>query len=312
LYTNPPSHRAAVLQALFVTFLWSTSWVIIKVGLRDIPALTFAGLRYILAFLCLLPFALRGAHINTLRQLPAADKGRLVVLGLLFITAAQGAQFLGLSYLPAITVSLLLNFSPVVVALLALVLLAEIPSRVQWVGVGLYLLGIAAYFLPSTLPGGEGFAIAVVIVGVLATAVSSVLGRHINRSGLMSPLLVTASSMGVGAVALLALGIVVQGLPPLSLENWLSIGWLAVVNTALAFPIWNHTMRTLSAVESSIINSTMLVQIAILAWLFLGESISAQQLLGMALVAGGTLLVQWRRKSPLRRSSLVKTVSENR
>jgi len=45
----------AVLQALFVTFLWSTSWVLIKIGLEQIPALTFAGLRYSLAFLCLVP-----------------------------------------------------------------------------------------------------------------------------------------------------------------------------------------------------------------------------------------------------------------
>lgn len=46
-------HHAAVLQALLVTFLWSTSYVFIKVGLRDIPALTFAGLRYGLAAVCL-------------------------------------------------------------------------------------------------------------------------------------------------------------------------------------------------------------------------------------------------------------------
>ena len=52
------SHTSAVLQALFVTFLWSTSWVLIRIGLEDIPALTFAGLRYTIAFLCLLPLVL--------------------------------------------------------------------------------------------------------------------------------------------------------------------------------------------------------------------------------------------------------------
>ncbi|HLA42405.1 MAG TPA: EamA family transporter, partial [Aggregatilineales bacterium] len=57
--TTPSAHLSAVLQALFVTFLWSTSWVFIKFGLEDIPALTFAGLRYTLAFLCLLPLVLR-------------------------------------------------------------------------------------------------------------------------------------------------------------------------------------------------------------------------------------------------------------
>ena len=48
---KPSSHSAAVLQALLVTFLWSTSWMLIKIGLHGIPALTFAGLRYSLAFL---------------------------------------------------------------------------------------------------------------------------------------------------------------------------------------------------------------------------------------------------------------------
>ena len=56
---SQPAHLTAVLQALLVTFLWATSWVLIKIGLKDIPALTFAGLRYTAAFLCLLPFALR-------------------------------------------------------------------------------------------------------------------------------------------------------------------------------------------------------------------------------------------------------------
>ncbi len=49
----PRSHLVSVFQALFVTFLWSTSWILIKSGLDEIPALTFAGLRYTLAFLVL-------------------------------------------------------------------------------------------------------------------------------------------------------------------------------------------------------------------------------------------------------------------
>ena len=62
-------HLAAVLQALFVTFLWSTSWVLIKIGLDDITALTFAGLRYFLAFLFLIPLTLRREHRRGLQGL---------------------------------------------------------------------------------------------------------------------------------------------------------------------------------------------------------------------------------------------------
>lgn len=122
------AHRLAVLQALLVTFLWSTSWVLIKFGLQDIPALTFAGLRYVLAFLCLLPIALRSGHLPALGSLFAKWWGWLLALGVLFYTITQGAQFLGLAYLPAVKVNLLLNLTTLLVAIFGMIFLAERPT----------------------------------------------------------------------------------------------------------------------------------------------------------------------------------------
>lgn len=304
MFANRSPHLSAVLQALFVTFLWSTSWVLIKLGLEDIPALPFAGLRYLIAFLCLLPFAWRWGHLAQLRSLSMRDWLKLIVLGLLYIAVSQGAQFLGLSYLPAVTVSLLLNFTPAVVALLGILLLSERPTRMQWTGIVLYLAGTLFYFFPMSVLGSEAFGMAIVALGVLTNAISAVLGRQVNRERKLHPVTVTVASMGVGSVALLLFGVSVQGVPTISPDGWMLVGWLAVVNTAFAFPLWNHTLRTLSAVESSIINSTMLVQIALLAWLFLGEELTAQKIGGMVLVALGMLIVQLR-KVPLWRRRLV-------
>ena len=293
---NLSPHFRAAFQALLVTFLWSTSWVLIKIGLEDIPALTFAGLRYSLAFLCLLPFALRPAHLKPLRRLSGRRWARLVVLGLLFYAVTQGAQFVGLDHLPSVTVSLLLNFTTIVVALLSIPLMAERPTLLQWCGILINVAGVAIYFYPVSIPAGQVMGLIVVAVGVLANAGSSILGRRVNREGDVSPLTVTIVSMGVGAIVLLVSGILIQGFPRLSLTNWAIIGWLAVVNTALAFTLWNHTLRVLSATESSIINSTMLVQIAVLAWLFLGERLTWQEIIGMALAGSGVLIVQLRRR----------------
>ena len=88
------SHTRAVLQAIFVTFLWSTSWVFIKIGLEEIPALTFAGLRYGLAFLLLLPLLFRGEARRSLARLSRHDWLWLVALGLVMYTLTQGAQAL--------------------------------------------------------------------------------------------------------------------------------------------------------------------------------------------------------------------------
>ncbi|MCL4300149.1 MAG: DMT family transporter [Anaerolineae bacterium] len=285
-------HSRAVWQALLVTFLWSTSWVFIKFGLAEIPALTFAGLRYSLAFLCLLPFAWRSAHLAALRRLSGRDWFRLAGLGLIFYTVTQGTQFVGLAYLPAATVNLLLSFSAVVVSLMGIFLLAELPTRAQWGGVGLYLLGAWIFFYPARIPAGQLFGLLVVGVGILANAASGILGRHVNQAGHLPPLTVTLVSMGIGSIALLIAGVTMQGFPSLSLTNWLIIGWLAVVNTAFAFTLWNLTLRTLSALESSLINNAMLIQIPILAWLFLGEAITGRQGVGLILAGAGIVLVQ--------------------
>jgi drug/metabolite transporter (DMT)-like permease len=291
-------HTRAVLQALFVTLLWSSSWVLIKQGLEDIPALTFAGLRYVLATICLLPLALRRGVGHELRRLPRHEWAELIAFGLVIYTVTQGSQFLGLERLPAVTTSLLLSFSPVMVALLGIGFLGERITRAQWNGIALYLAGVLVYFYPVQLPAREVVGIAIVLVGVLSNATGTVMGRGINRRRTLSPLAVTVTSMGIGSAVMLAAGIAFQGLPALSAQSWLIIVWLAVVNTALAFTLWNLTQRTLSAIETSIINNTMLIQIAILAWIFLGERLSARAIVGLALAALGTLIVQLRRPKP--------------
>ncbi len=297
MFASLSPHSRAVLQALFVTFLWSTSWVFIKLGLRDaIPALTFAGLRYALAFLCLLPLLLRRpADLAALRRLPRAGWLRLLLLGLLLYSANQGAQFVGLAHLPSITVNLLLSLTSILVTGLGIWLLRETPTRVQWLGVGIFVAGVAVYFFPLELPQEQFFGLAVVMGGVVASAVASLIGRAVNRAGVLSPLAITTTSMGIGAAVLLAAGIALQGLPPLSPTSWLLIAWLAVVNTAFAFTLWNHTLRELSAMESSIVNNMMMVQIPVLAWLFLGEGIGLKAGIGFAIAGVGILIVQLRR-----------------
>ena len=286
------THVSAVLQALFVTFLWSTSWVLIKIGLEDIPALTFAVLRYCLAFIVLLPFLFRKQRLQIVRNLSLRQWLSLIRLGIIMYTVTQGAQFLALDYLPAQSTSLLLSFSPVVVAFLGIIFLSEHLSLWQWSGVLVYLFGAIIFLLPTDFPLDRRIGLGVAIIGVLANASASLLGRSVNKSAELSPLIITLVSMGVGAIVLLAVGLWTQGLPSLSLQSWLIIAWLALVNTAFAFTLWNMTLQHLTAVESSLINNTMLVQIAILAWLFLGESLGFKEVAGLALAALGVLMVQ--------------------
>ena len=299
----------AILQALFVTFLWSTSWVLIKIGLedKDIPPVTFAGLRYFLAFLSLIPIYLLAKQATPIRRLTRRNWASLAVLGLLYYTITQGTQFLGLAYLPAINFSLLLNSTAIVVALLGIPLLHERPTRWQWGGALIFIFGAAVFFYPWAIPAGQAIGYFIATIHILATSLSSIMGRGINRRGEIHPITVTVVSMGIGAFFLLGLGLATEPAPQLDLTAWAIILWLAVVNTAFAFTLWNHTLRTLSAMESSIINNTMLIQIAILAWIFLGETLTWPQILGMLLAAVGALLVQLRLNGRRNRAMMPET-----
>ena len=95
---------------------------------------------------------------------------------------------------------------------------------------------------------------------------------------------------------MLVLGVAFQGLPTIDLRGWLTILWLAAINTAFAFWLWNKSLQVLTAVESSVINNTMLVQVAILAWIFLGEKVTPLGIVGLVLASLGIVFVNLKPK----------------
>lgn len=291
--TMPGSHLRALLQALLVTIIWSLSLVLIKIGLTGIAPITFAGLRYTLAFACLLIIALRSPSDRTqLRTLRCGDWGRLALLGFVYYALTQGAQFAALAYLPSVTLSLLLSFTPIAVAILGLLLLNERPTPRQYAGIALFVLGVLIYFVPISLPAQQGIGLLIGIFGMIANALSSILGRYTNRGSHLSARVVTTVSMGVGGVLLLVGGLTVEGMPQMGSGAWALVIWLALVHTAFAFTLWNHTLRVLTAIESSLVNNLMLVQIALLAWIFLGEAISPKEIVGLGGAVVGVFAVQ--------------------
>jgi drug/metabolite transporter (DMT)-like permease len=286
-------HRGALLAALFVTFLWSTSWVLIRWGLdgESLSPIVFAGLRYLLAAGLLAALVAGAPRLRSeVSTLGRRRWGQLAVLGLVFVAVAQGAQFVAIDSQPAATSSLILALTPLLVTAVSTAALGEKPTGRQVAGALLILTGAAVYFA-----GELGFTViglAASIVGLVANAAAALIGRGVNRRRDLSPAVVTVASMLVGAVALMVVGITVEGVPSISARAWLIIGWLAAVNTAWAFTIWNRSLQRLSASESAAVNNTMLIQIGLLAWLFLDEAPGVFDLLGMGGVSIGVYLAQ--------------------
>jgi drug/metabolite transporter (DMT)-like permease len=216
----------------------------------------------------------------------------LVALGAVMYAVTQGAQFVAIDSQPAATTNLMLAMTPLVVALSSAALLGEHTTRTQRLGGAVIIAGAIVYFAGDL--GATAVGMTAATVGLIANAGAALLGRSINRSAALTPTVVTTVSMSVGATLLVVTGVAVDGWPRPTLAAAAIITWLAVVNTALAFTWWNHAQRVLTATESAAINTTMAVQIPILAWIFLDEPLGVAEIAGITLVVVGVMTMRAR------------------
>ncbi|HSL97131.1 MAG TPA: DMT family transporter [Candidatus Deferrimicrobiaceae bacterium] len=282
-----------------MTFLWATSWVLIKIGLDDLDLrpVSFAGLRYALAAVLLLPFGWRAVRAAR-RGGAGIDRpllGRILALGVTLYAVAQGTQFAALAVLPAASVGLVLATIPVWIGAVAWLRGGERASPTQVLGIGLLVAGAALYFGQVDLGAAGWFGLASAALCAASSTAGQHLARDLNRDAqgrLGGAIGLTSVSMGIGSLALLAAGIALEGWPTLDERGWAIVAWLAAVNTAFAFTLYNRALRVLTAVESSTIINLLLVMVAIMAWVFLGEALDIRQVIGLAIVTVGVLFVQ--------------------
>lgn len=285
-------HLLAILEAYLVTFLWSSSYVLVKIGLAQLSPLTLVALRYTVASVVLIPLALRRGGFSLLGDPKFLT--RIAILGLTGYAVAQGGQCLGLFYLPAVSVTFILNFTPVFVLVMGVFSLGEHPTKVQLGGLAIVLVG-AYLFFNDPLSGSNLAGVTITLLSGLGWASYMVYSRYTFVKEEFNILGLTAFSMGAGTLILVVAALGFEGVSSVPLSGWGIIGWLGVVNTAIAFFLWNHALQRLEAFEISILQNTMLIQIAVLSWLFLGERLSTVELVAMAMVFFGVLIVQLKR-----------------
>ena len=280
----------AAMTAVFVTILWASSWVLIRLGLEtdELDPLGFAGMRYGLAAAVLWLAIARRSGPRGLATLGRSRVIELVGLGVVFYALTQGSQFVAIANQPAATTSLILSFTPILTAITAVFVLGERLRPVQAVGMLAVAGGAVLYFSGSL--GATAVGMTASLICLAANTGASVMGRKVNRRSDSDPLLVTAVSMSVGAALLIVVAAIFEGLALPSVQGMAIIAWLAVVNTAWAFVLWNRSLVHLPAATSAVINNLMLVEIALLAWMFLDEQPSVGQVVAIAVVTVGVVV----------------------
>jgi drug/metabolite transporter (DMT)-like permease len=287
--------KARVVWVLLAV-IWGSTWMFIKLGLRDLPPVGFAAARFALASVVL--FAVVAARG---RPLPRAgrDWALVLVTGVLAFSLNYGLLFWGEQHISSGLAALLQATIPAFGLLFAhLHLPGERLTAAKLAGVGLGVAGVGVIF-SNQLSAEGGMALwgsAAVVVGAVCVAYSNVLVKA--RGGELDPAFLAAGQMTCGLVPLAAYAFAFEGNP--LRFNWtplavVSLLYLTLVGSVAAFLLYYWLVRHMDVTKTMLIALVTPLFAVLLGLLVLGEQLTWRTLAGGALIMSGIALVVLRR-----------------
>jgi drug/metabolite transporter (DMT)-like permease len=286
-----PRLRLKIVAAFATIYLvWGSTFLAIRIGVRSLPPMLFAGGRFLLAGTLLLAVA---AALRERFPVTAREWRYMLLFSLLMITFSNGLSTQALRHLPSNEGALLAAGSALWIAGLGALGPKGHELTVRGtLGLLLGLLGVALLVWPrETTPSGHFGWQALVLLSGLSWAVGTVLYR--NSALPMGPVAFNAVMMLFGGTWLLLAGIVSGELPR---WQWNAVGvtalvYLAVFGSALAYTAYTWLLKHAPADRVGTFAYVNPAIAAILGWSVLGEALVATQVAGMLVVLLGVALV---------------------
>jgi drug/metabolite transporter (DMT)-like permease len=279
-----------------VTMIWGGTFVAGRYLADHIDPLLAASLRFILASLALLLF-MALARIRLVRP-TGRQLRQLALLGFFGIFFYNLCFFYGLHYINASRASLIVALNPAVIGLASSLLFKEQLGRARIIGIALCLGGAATVIVsrnPQLLQGApdHGLGDLLILGCVLGWGIYSLYSRELNAS--LGPLQTVTWSVLLGAAMLAAAtafmgGFTLQAVSRIDLPQALSLGYLGVLGSALAYIGYYDGIRRIGATRSGVFIALNPLTAVICGALLLGEPLSAPMLIGGAVILWGIYL----------------------
>jgi drug/metabolite transporter (DMT)-like permease len=286
-------HRVTVVLCFLAIYLiWGSTYLAIRYAVESIPPLYTAGFRHLLAGSILLIWCLTKRLRPTWAQIRAS-----IIIGVFFFLIGHGSLHWAEQKVPSGLASLLIASEPIWVFLLS----AAAARQWHWnasllTGSLLGLGGVGLLVGRSALTSVPGMFVSslAVVISALSWSIGVVYSRRSHLSG--NPLLLSALSLLAGSVQLLLVGTIAGeyrgfSLASVSTRSWLSLGYLILFGSVVAFTAYNwlmeHYSPTLVATHT-FINPIVAV---LLGWFLAGEAVTFNVLLSAAMVVSAVVLV---------------------
>ncbi len=291
----PKFFRGTIFLAIVACLLWSSAFAAIKIGLQYTPPLQFAGIRFMLAGLLILPFC--GDLWLYLKNV--IDHRKTVVLVSFFQTTLLYFLFYpGLNMLPAAIAAIITGSQPLIIAVIAhFVARSERMTIRRMLSIFLGLAGVVVISLNRgevTLSGGSQFLglLLLLISNVSAGVGDIIVSRH---RAPIPPLTLTSSQLFLGGLVLFLVSIPIEGAPGGSYPAayYGSLAWLTILSAA-AFSIWFKLLKREGTLVADLNIWKFLIPVsgACLSWMLIpGESPEFSSVIGMLCIACALMIL---------------------
>jgi len=280
------------LAWLTLCVVWSSTWLVIKIGLRDLPPISYAGIRFLVAIIVL--FAVSAGRVGLLPQ-RGFDYLLLAFTGVLMFAVNYGLLFWGELHVSSGLAAVLQATIPIFGMLSAHLMLPEEPLRLQRLLGAMLALGGVAMICERLLGfsglmafwGGLG-----IVFGAACAAFSNVLLKA--RVIQLAPSMIAGWQMIFGAAPLLVIGFMVEGNP--ARFHWSALSlfcllYLAVIGSALTFLLLYWLLPRMTVARLQAISLITPPGAVMLGWAIGGETFSLWSLVGTCFVLAGVWMI---------------------
>ena len=264
------------LAWLTLCVVWSSTWLAIKIGLRDLPPISFVAIRFLIAIIVLVAVSMGRTHL-----LPRTRNDYIVLAftGVLMFAVNYTLLFWAELHVSSGLAAVLQATIPIFGMVFAHWMLPDEPLRLPKLAGAIVALG-GVTVICARLLGFNGplafWAGVAVVVGAASAAFANVLVKA--RSMQLAPAMLAAWQMIFGTAPLLLIGLVVDGNPVRfhwTASSVFCLLYLAVIGSALTFLLLYWLLPRLTVAQLQSISLITPPGAVMLGWLLGGRNISA-------------------------------------
>ncbi len=284
------SRTNTIFWAIVSCLMWSTAYPFIKVGLQYSTPLHFAGSRFIISGLMILPLTIKPkAYLRMVRE----NLSLALWVTLLQTVINYSLFYVGMKYVPGALGAVIVGSQPFVTAIVARIMMKEerfTPAKVTAISLGLtgiVLVSAGRQGLPSAVPA-EIAGVVMILIANISSSTSNVL---VSKSGgNMNPLVLSSFSLFTGGVLMFAASFIFEEVPLKPIypaRYWMVLAWLSFMS-AFTFSTWYVLLKRPGVRVSELNLWKFIIPVfgALLSWIIVpGEKADWITVTGMVIIS---------------------------